>query len=97
MSGVGSIPNMAIVPPPVGIELMGNQLPPEYIFDQGLSYSAADSYGYLCTGKFQFAGFTCVNIRQLKNFRRAISNLFTLFIQDMNHLVNGATTIVFLG
>ncbi|CAL9192151.1 unnamed protein product [Musa hybrid cultivar] len=50
MSGVGSIPNMAIVPPPVGIELMGNQLPPEYIFDQGLSYSAADNYGYLCTG-----------------------------------------------
>ncbi|KAJ8498297.1 hypothetical protein OPV22_008849 [Ensete ventricosum] len=50
MSGVGSIPNMAFVPPPVGIELMGNQLQPEYIFDQGLSYSAADSYGYVCTG-----------------------------------------------
>ncbi|WOL18389.1 hypothetical protein Cni_G27184 [Canna indica] len=46
MSGVGSIPNMTIVPSPV----MGNEMPPEYIVDQGVSYPAAENYAYGYTG-----------------------------------------------
>lgn len=97
MSGVGSIPNLTIVPSPVGIELMGNEPPPEYILDQGLSYSAADNYGYLPTGKFLFSGCTCLIITLLIYFQCAASHLFSMASQDMNHLLNGASTIAFMG
>lgn len=52
MPGVGLNPNVAFVPPPGGVDYMGNEVAPEYMFDQGLNYPAANNYGYYCTGSF---------------------------------------------
>ncbi|XP_008781056.2 YTH domain-containing protein ECT4-like [Phoenix dactylifera] len=50
MPGVVLNPHVAFVPPPGGVDYMGNEVAPEYIFDQGLNYPAANNYGYYCTG-----------------------------------------------
>nr|XP_029120398.1 YTH domain-containing protein ECT4 isoform X2 [Elaeis guineensis] len=50
MPGVGLNPHVAFVPPPGGVDYMGNEVAPEYIFNQGLNYPAANNYGYYCTG-----------------------------------------------
>ncbi|XP_074561440.1 YTH domain-containing protein ECT4-like isoform X2 [Curcuma longa] len=52
ISGVGSVPNMTIFPPPAGFELRGNEIPSEYIFDQGQNYLSTGNYGYIYTGEW---------------------------------------------
>ncbi|XP_042430859.1 YTH domain-containing protein ECT4-like isoform X1 [Zingiber officinale] len=55
ISGVGSVPNMTIFPPPAGFELRGNEIPSEYVFDQGQNYLSTGNYGYIYTG-YESAG-----------------------------------------
>ncbi|XP_008793293.2 YTH domain-containing protein ECT2 [Phoenix dactylifera] len=50
MPGGGPNPRIAFVPPPGGVDYMGNEVAPEYIFDRGLNYPGANNYGYYCTG-----------------------------------------------
>ncbi|XP_073104809.1 uncharacterized protein [Elaeis guineensis] len=54
MPGVGQNPHIAFVPAG-GVDYLGNEVAPEYIFDQGLNYPAANNYGYYCTG-FELPG-----------------------------------------
>lgn len=50
MPDVSPATHVAFVPPAGGVDYMGNEVAPEYIFDQGLNYPAANNFGYYGTG-----------------------------------------------
>ncbi|XP_074587239.1 uncharacterized protein LOC141843109 isoform X2 [Curcuma longa] len=52
LSGVGSVPNMTNFPPSAGIEVRRNEIPSEYIFEQGQNYLSAENCSYLYTGEW---------------------------------------------
>jgi len=51
MPGPSPNPQVTLLQLPERVDYMTNELASEVIYDQGLYYPAANSYGYFCTGK----------------------------------------------